>query len=204
MRFWWTHLSYLGDLAVLLPCMIVITGWIALCARPVLGRWLLSLFAVGAIVTWTKLLYMAWGWSIPALSFIGVSGHSAFSALVWPVLFSLLVVGCSRSWRFFAALAGYFLALTIGRSRIELQVHSLTEVVAGLGLGLCASFIFLRRATSVSMGSLRRAALLLLVAVAMLPGYGMRFPSEYLLRLIAQRISLNGEVHTRQLLERPR
>lgn len=77
----------------------------------------------------TSLIDVA-GWSFP-------SGHSAMSVIFYGML-SYFVMREAQSWRLrvLTALAALFVVFLIGFSRIYLQVHYLSDVVAGYAGGL--------------------------------------------------------------------
>lgn len=62
------------------------------------------------------------------------SGHATGSAAFFLALF-LVLMRLIPSWRVFAALSGLFLALSISASRLYLQVHYPSDILAGLLLG---------------------------------------------------------------------
>ncbi len=75
-------------------------------------------------------LINAAGWSFP-------SGHSVMSVIFYGMI-TYLCVRDLRSWRpsvFMATVAGFVIVL-IGLSRIYLQVHYLSDVIAGFAGGL--------------------------------------------------------------------
>lgn len=133
----WASLSQLGDSRLLLPIaasLIAIGLWRG---NPWARRWALAMGAIGLIVFASKLAFLGWGLGIPRLNFTGFSGHAAMSALVWPVVFWLLMNDrvAGRS----GALFGLLLALSIAYSRLPLNVHSLSEVISGFALGAAGS-----------------------------------------------------------------
>ena len=71
----------------------------------------------------------ALGWSFP-------SGHAAGSTAVYGMLCYLAMRKSPPAWRPAILVAGVMLVITIGLSRVVLQVHFLTDVLAGFA---CAS-----------------------------------------------------------------
>ena len=71
----------------------------------------------------------AHGWSFP-------SGHAAGSTAVYGMLCYLAMRRAPPRWRPFILMAGVMLVITIGLSRVVLQVHFLSDVLAGFA---CAS-----------------------------------------------------------------
>ena len=132
-----------GEMGIILPLAAALTLWMLATTRgirPVL-RWLVPLGLAVGITTLSKIAFIGWGLGIATIDFTGFSGHAMFSSAIYPVLGYTLAAQWSRKprARFFAMLAGYALALVIGWSRVYIQVHSVSEVVAGLALGASAS-----------------------------------------------------------------
>lgn len=132
-----------GEMGIILPLAAALTLWMLATTRglrPVL-RWLVPLGLAVGITTLSKIAFIGWGLGIATIDFTGFSGHAMFSSAIYPVLGYTLAAQWSRKpgARFFAMLAGYALALAIGWSRVHIQVHSVSEVVAGLALGASAS-----------------------------------------------------------------
>ncbi|HEX7636265.1 MAG TPA: phosphatase PAP2 family protein [Noviherbaspirillum sp.] len=164
--------------------------------RVLAWRWGALLLSVAGLVAISKLVFMAWGWGIRRLDFIGLSGHSAMAALVWPSLLGLVWGNRPLAWRW-AATGGLLLALLIALSRVTLHAHSIAEVATGFLAGAAAALLFLLR-----WGERRRLFrhgwLLAVSVVLALPFvYGHRFPSERMLRSVAQALSRDNVVHTR-------
>lgn len=196
----WTSITALGDSAVLLPCATLMLLWLWALpdSRGLAWRWAALFVGVAGLVIASKLAFMAWGWGIRRLDFIGLSGHSAMAAVVWPALFALASGNSSRRWRCVAAGCGLLLALLIAVSRLVLHVHSAAEVVSGFLIGTAAVLVFLCHHDE--RWQLRGRGWLLVVSVGLvLPFvYGHRFPTERILRLVAQQLSLDHSVCTRR------
>lgn len=73
-------------------------------------------------------LVLADGWSFP-------SGHSSGSVVVWGMLAYLLVRSLPMRWHAPAVMAAAGLAFTTGCSRVFLQVHFASDVLAGFASG---------------------------------------------------------------------
>ncbi|WP_109123779.1 phosphatase PAP2 family protein [Dyella sp. C11] len=196
----WSSITALGDSAVLLPSAGLILA--ALCTsertRGLAWRWVVSFIAVAGLVAASKLIFMGWGWGIRQLDFIGLSGHSAMAALVWPCLLGLLCGHASRRWRWLACVTGLSLALLVAVSRLILHVHSAAEVIAGFATGSAAALLFLSRYEARWQLSKIRWLLGAAILIVFPLLAGQRFPSEKILRLVAQQISLDGTVYTRR------
>jgi len=187
----WLAITALGDSAVLLPCIVLITLWLAIPAatRWLAWRWLALVLVVIGLVALSKLAFMGWMVTLPDVDFTGVSGHSALAMLVWPALASL--VGMRRGLLFQAigVLLGVALALAVGWSRVVLHAHSPIEVVLGLLLGAVAVLSFLWGYRHVWRLP-ERGYVAVLSLVLVLPFvYGHRFPSVTVLSDVASYLS---------------
>jgi len=184
-------ITNLGDSAVMLPCIALITLWLAIPAptRGMAWRWLLVALGVVLLVTASKLAFMGWRLSLPGLDFTGLSGHSAIAAVVWPALGGLLGGRRSALWQALGVMLGVLVALTVGYSRLVLHAHSISEAVLGLLVGGGASLVFLYN-YRVRWCLPERVYVALLSLLLVLPFvYGHRFPSESMLENIAHQLS---------------
>lgn len=137
----WKLLSHLGDSRWLLPMIAILL--ISLPRSTFKWRALTAIAFTAALTLASKLAYMGWGLGIADFDFTGFSGHAAMSSAIYPVAGTLLA-GAPRPARIAGYAAGAILALLIGWSRIPLHAHSVSEVVAGLALGLTAAAASLR------------------------------------------------------------
>ena len=132
-----------GEMGIILPLAAALSLWMVVSTRAIRPalRWLVPLGLAVGLTSLSKIAFIGWGLGIAAIDFTGFSGHAMFSSAIYPVLGYTLAAQWSRQPqpRIFAMLAGYALALVIGWSRVHIQVHSVSEVVAGLALGASAS-----------------------------------------------------------------
>jgi membrane-associated phospholipid phosphatase len=63
------------------------------------------------------------------------SGHSSTSAVLWAAVALVAVRWCAPRWRPALAAAAVGIAVAVATSRVLLDVHWLTDVIAGLALG---------------------------------------------------------------------
>jgi membrane-associated phospholipid phosphatase len=132
-----------GEIGIVLPLVAALCVWLVAHARslrPALA-WLLPLGLAVLVTSLSKIAFIGWGLGVARLDFTGFSGHAMFSAAVYPVLAYSVAVQTGRTAHG-ARLAmgvGYALALAIAWSRVHIQVHSVSEVVAGFALGAAAS-----------------------------------------------------------------
>ncbi len=198
----WHVLIYLGDGAVLLPCAALLFAW--LIAAPATRRtgwwWLLAVLLVAGGAALSKLLYMVSGWHPAGWNFIGLSGHAAFSFLVWPVATALVTSRCRTGLRVVAVALGGCLALAISVSSCVLRDHSLAEVVLGAlwGALVAAGLLAIIWRHVVPAPVLRKWAVMGgLLLLLLLVGYRHEFPSTHVLSRIAKQLSGHTTVHTR-------
>lgn len=137
----WKLLSSLGDSRWLLAMIAILL--ISLPHSAFKWRALTAIAFTAALTLASKLAYMGWGLGMASIDFTGFSGHAAMSGAIYPVAGALLAE-TTRPARTAGFAAGAILALLIGSSRIPLHAHSLSEVVAGLTLGLSAAAWSLR------------------------------------------------------------
>jgi membrane-associated phospholipid phosphatase len=155
-----------GEIGIVLPMALVLAVWMVASTRslrPVMG-WLVPLGLAVAATTASKIAFIGWGLGIAALDFTGFSGHAMFSAAIYPVLAYTLTAHARNNRTIqMAVLGGYALALLIAWSRVHIQVHSWSEVVAGFALGASASAWTIWRSQYTHHGMPGRWALLAVV-----------------------------------------
>ncbi|MDV3437379.1 phosphatase PAP2 family protein [Stenotrophomonas sp. C2852] len=159
----WRTLSALGDSRWLLPMALVLLITLPRADARLKWRWLLAIAVTAGVTLASKVAFMGWGIGIKSVHFTGFSGHAAMSSVVYPVVGALLA-GPGKRARAFGVAIGVLLAIAIAWSRIPLHAHSLSEVIAGLMLGLgCSAWALYGARAS------RRAALIS-IAAAVLAG----------------------------------
>lgn len=134
----WRTLSALGDSRWLLPMALVLLFTLPRADARLKWRWLLAIAVTAGITLASKLAFMGWGIGIKSVHFTGFSGHAAMSSAVYPVVAGLLA-GPGRRARATGLMFGAILATAIAWSRVPLYAHTLSEVIAGLMLGLGCS-----------------------------------------------------------------
>lgn len=145
----WSFITRFGEAQILLPLTLAfaLLLWRRGGATRLALGWLGSIAVVTAITTVSKLAFIGWGVGSVQFDFTGVSGHAMFAAAVYPVMFRLLPPGDGQRgalWRALGLCAGAMLAALVGISRLMVDAHSVSEVLAGLALGLTASSLTLR------------------------------------------------------------
>ncbi|MGI4814907.1 MAG: phosphatase PAP2 family protein [Janthinobacterium lividum] len=140
---WWAITNF-GDAGLTVPLAAALAGWLAIADRYLAVRWLLMLAVGAAIVGVTKILYAGCGIEIEAIGFRVVSGHSMLASAVWPGVFAVLAYGIGRQYLRVGIGIGVLAAITIGVSRFFVNAHSVSEIIAGVVVGLAVVLVFLR------------------------------------------------------------
>ena len=202
----WHAITAFGDSALLLPLI----AWMGLCLLvPPLRvrdarRWAVAVVFAGGIVCLSKLLFMGWGVGPAELDYTGFSGHTTLALLVWPSLAALLARDGTLLVRRGAIALATCLGVAVAVSRLALKVHSPSEVVLGAVLGVAVMAWFVRGvAPQAELPAPRRRHVALLLGLGALAitvaCHGRVFPSQHILKDIAQWLSGHGEVFTRRL-----
>lgn len=182
----WQSVTALGDTSTMLPVAVVIALWLwRIRHNRLAGIWCATVAGVGLTVASSKLLFMGWCLGVRSIDFTGISGHSAMAALVLPVLAGMVQQSFHRKEHPITLPIGESLAVLVGISRLALHVHSTSEVLAGLALGLCAARLFHRAANKTEARPVSRvlaaSTLLLLSGLLWVPPA----PTQYLLTRLA-------------------
>lgn len=194
-------ISLLGDSGLILPTQLVILVALLILtsSRTLALQWGILFGITGLVVCLSKLAFMGWGIGIAELNFTGFSGHSALSAAFWPVFLWLLVTAACPAMRLSAAVMGYLLAGLVGYSRLAINAHSASEVIAGLALGAAASgTFFILQAGKTRHLAIPKAFLFVIILPLCLLMKGEKAPTQLLLSEIALTIGPRDTVYTRE------
>lgn len=154
-----------GDLAVLLPLVVVLGLWLLVVRKQASALWWAG--AVGFCVGCTAVLKMYFYVCPLSTDLHSPSGHTSLSTLVYGAL-TLTVAAEVEGWqRGLAVAAGAIFVASIAISRILVQAHSLTEVCVGLLIGGASLWLFARAYTR-SPPTLRHVGTLAVVCVALM------------------------------------
>lgn len=194
-------LTYFGDSMLLIPTaiiMAILITWKNSDRRAVL-YWALAFCAAGAIVSLSKIAFMGFGLGSARFNFTGFSGHSAMSATLWPVMLWLLSGRFSATARGFAVGIGYLIPLMVGASRLVLNYHSTSEVVAGLILGFTLSTAFLVSQRRAELKGFSTAQLCIaLILPLLLLGHGRIATTQQFLQRFSEKIAGIDHAWTRE------
>lgn len=137
----WHQITRLGEAQLLLPALLLMALWLA--RRPGGGRlaavWLASTAAATVLTTASKVAFIGYGFGWAPLDFTGISGHAMFAAAVLPLLVRLGGGALLGHHQRGLLVLGYALAAAVAVSRVMVNAHSWSEVIAGFALGgLCS------------------------------------------------------------------
>ncbi|MDM0067515.1 phosphatase PAP2 family protein [Variovorax sp. J31P207] len=186
------EITWFGDSGFLLPASLWIGVWLGVRSptRPLALLWILLFGFGGSLIAASKIAFLGWGIGSARLDFTGFSGHTAIAASVWPVACWLTVSRWGHRTRVAAAVFGWLFAAFIGATRLALDAHSWSEVIAGyaLGVGVSATFLWWQH----RMPHPRVSWVLVLLSLAT-PAFflqpGTPAPTQSLLEKIAVRLA---------------
>lgn len=145
----WNWFTPLGHIAVVWPLMIASAALLIVSAgaRTSLAgvsTWLGAMALASLLVAASKVAFYGWGTGICEWNLTCFSGHSVLAMGFWPVALALLVPPRLRRSRHVAFTAGVLIGVLVGISRVKLDAHPPSEVVAGLALGLLVASLSLK------------------------------------------------------------
>ena len=202
----WIAVTQLGNSTLLLPAALVLALWL-LSARAwrLAGVWSLSFGTAVLLVLASKLAFMGWGLGLAAIDFTGISGHATVSTSVWTMAAWLATASRARSTRVLAIGGGLLLGLLVSISRLVLQEHSVSEVVAGFALGASAAGLPIAWAWATPPRLAQRwVPLALAGTVALLPQAVRPNEAHGMVMEMALKASGRLEVYSRAMLHMPR
>jgi hypothetical protein len=143
----WSALSNLGDAALTLPLAMACAAWLttSLTGWRSATSWLTLLAAGAFMVGVTKILYAGCGIQIRAIDFRVISGHTMLASAVWPMALILCLPRRVNATPHLALALGLALAAAIGTARVFDDAHTVSEVIAGWGVGSLVTILFVYR-----------------------------------------------------------
>jgi membrane-associated phospholipid phosphatase len=196
----WTTITDFGDSAVMLPAATMIGLWLlGGGAWRATGIWLALFGAGAAVVAATKIAFLGWGLGSAALDFTGISGHTMLGTAVTLTALHLLSRDLPGRRRIALMAAGLGVSFTIGISRIALEYHSPTEVIAGLIVGSLVAAGFASAARPLPEPELPRSIMVAALVGVALVMHGHAAGSQDLLARLALYLSGHTATYTRAL-----
>ncbi|SCK26166.1 phosphatase PAP2 family protein [Vogesella sp. LIG4] len=201
--FSWVTVTNFGSSALLLPFALAIALFLAAgrAWRSCLLWLVVFLFAV-ALVTVTKALFVGWGIGAHAIDFTGISGHAMLATAIFPTAAYLLLHQQTVKVRLWGAAAASLIGLFVAVSRVILKAHSLSEVTAGVLLGLLVSLIFIDLSRRFRESHPDGRILLLVFAMLFLALYGQSLPTRFWIRGAALSLAGHARPYVREVWHR--
>jgi hypothetical protein len=135
-----SKLLHIGDISLTLAAAAGMTAWLLAARAWRMAFWWTLLFALGiGLVGASKVAFMAWGISLPALDFRALSGHATGVTAVFPTLFYLLLSKRSARARGAGVCAGLLLGALMAVLLVAEREHSSAEAIAGWVMGATVS-----------------------------------------------------------------
>jgi len=180
-----------GDSGVLLPMALVSAAmlWIFQSRR---AAWLLlrSVLLAGVLITALKVFFLSCGahWQ-PGL--ISPSGHACLSAVVFGTLGTVAAAGRPVLERVAIAVLVVLFVGIIAISRVVVGVHTWTEVIVGLMVGVSAQLLFAWSYFRTEPPRFDMKTFGLVLTATLLLAFGIRLPAESFIRHMAKRVGGN-------------
>ena len=199
----WLTVTRLGEAQLMLPTALALVGWLAWTGeRRSALVWLALLSLAIGLTTASKIAFVGWAVCIPRLNFTGFSGHSMFSAAVFPLLLRCLAASGERPTQRAAIALGYAVAALVAMSRVAVGAHSPSEAIAGFALGSVASALALALG-SVPRRHLPRWLLAVLIAAQFLnPAAAPSLPTNDMVTQLALWMSGREKPYMRYMMLR--
>jgi membrane-associated phospholipid phosphatase len=186
----WIFMTALGSVGVMGPVALIVAAWLALGYRwKYAGAWLALLGAASGLVALSKIAFIGWGIGVRHLDFTGISGHALMSTAVLPVAIFVALLPTRGAVRAIGVALGLMLGIWVGVSRVVLDAHSVSEVVAGCALGAVVALAFVWIAWRAESGKLAPAPVAASLAVVVVALHGVPVPTQHWITEIALGLS---------------
>lgn len=186
----WINVTALGSVGVMAPVALAAAAWLAVGYRwKYAFAWLGLLGAAGALVALTKIAFIGWGVGVRDWDFTGISGHALMSTATLPVALFVALLTTPRVWRASGVALGLALGVLVGVSRVVLDAHSWSEVVAGCALGAVVALAFVAIAWRAEPGRVSGTPVAASLAAVVLLLHGIPVPTQQWITQIALGLS---------------
>jgi membrane-associated phospholipid phosphatase len=200
----WLVITHLGAASIMLPLLVIITGELWLDGRKTaVLTWMLAMVTGVAIVLASKVAFIGWGWGSASLNFTGISGHTMLASSIFPVWMGWLLAGPTRRFCPAGVIVGLVVGAVVGWSRLILDAHSPSEVIAGWLVGVGVSLVAYKvmRDPLPSRGWTQLGGMLLLFSFS--PSLSGYLPTHSWEVKVALSLSGHSRPYTRRDLCRP-
>jgi membrane-associated phospholipid phosphatase len=186
----WISVTALGSVGVMGPVALIVAAWLALGYRwKYAGAWLALLGAASGLVASSKIAFIGWGIGVRPLDFTGFSGHALMSTAVLPVAIFVALLPARGAVRAAGVAIGLLLGVWVGVSRVVLDAHSVSEVVAGCALGAAVALAFVCIAWRAESGKLAPTPVAASLAAVVVALHGVPVPTQHWITEIALGLS---------------
>jgi membrane-associated phospholipid phosphatase len=199
--------THMGNSVLLLSSALVLAVWLGLgAAWPVCLRWALAIGLAVLLVLASKVAFFGWGVGIEQIDFTGISGHAMLATAVLPAITVSVTMRASVRIDTVAVGLAFAVAVLVGLTRIELGVHSWSEVLSGWLVGLLVATVAvpairtMRVARSFRMSPWPLLAANIMLVVATAPRGGRGPETHGLVIKIALWMSGRSEPFSRAML----
>jgi membrane-associated phospholipid phosphatase len=138
---YWHFITRLGEAQLLLPAALLVC--LVLLNQPdtrlVALRWLKALSVATGLTLISKIAFIGWGLGSATFNFTGISGHAMFACAIYPFLAGTLTCRLPSQWQRASVMLSVVLVLLISVSRLMVDAHSTSEVLAGMFVGASVS-----------------------------------------------------------------
>jgi membrane-associated phospholipid phosphatase len=194
----WIHITSVADTVVTLPAAVTIAVWLVAGRAWRMALWWCLLFAGGlAIVAATKIAFIGWGVGISAIDFMGMSGHAMRATAVFPVIFYLILQRSPATVRGAGVMLGLSIGALVAVSRVALDVHSVSEAVAGCAMGGAVSLGFIWRSRGMPRPWVNRWIIALGLFALLPTSYAKPAPTNQWIQAVALYLSGNDAIFDR-------
>lgn len=190
---WGSHLIHAGDLPLTMAAAVAIFAWLVTARARRLAFWWGFLFVLGiGLVAASKIAFLAWGVSLPAIHFRTLSGHATGMTAVATTAFYLAFRRGKLAVRRAGLLAGLGLGGLMALLLVLHDEHSLAEAGAGWVVGALVSLGGIRLAGEALPGRVQCgiawSAIAFISSVSLL----MHLPLGYLMWRVARAVTHQG------------
>ncbi|WP_250500240.1 phosphatase PAP2 family protein [Caballeronia sp. GAWG1-5s-s] len=186
----WLSITALGSVGVMLPVGLAAAAWLALGYRwKYTLEWLALLGAGSACVGLSKIAFIGWGIGVRTIDFTGISGHAYMATAVLPVAHFVALLPARGPLRAGGVGVGLLLGALIGGSRVVVNAHSVSEVVAGCALGGAVAIAFVSIAWKAEAGKLSPTPVVASLGAVVVALHGVPVPTQHWITEIALGLS---------------
>jgi membrane-associated phospholipid phosphatase len=186
----WLSITSVGSAGVMIPLALATAAWLAIGYPKRLALcWLVLFGGASMLVLLSKIAFIGWGIGLRRWDFTGISGHAMVSSAALPVAMFVALLPGSRWIRGLGVSVGVVAGIVVGVSRLRLNAHSVSEVIAGCALGALAALLFVAYAWRAEAGRLSPAPVAASLAMVALLLHGVSVPTQRWVTDIALQIS---------------